>query len=287
MGETLIEIRRRIKSTDDLSSVVKTMKAMSAASITSFEEATVALSDYYHTVELALSLCLRSTQPAPLNQSEALPSGFLVLGTDQGMVGQFNERLVDEVVQLTQKAVPSPVIWAVGERVQMRLENAGIPVAHVFQTPSSVEAITSLVTEILLKMEDSRERNEVGAVFLSHNHPIVRGSYEQHVHQLLPLDEQWRKKTLTLPWPTKLLPEMLGDPSDDLATLIREYLFTSIFRSCAESCAAEHAARLVAMQLAEKNINDRQQLLSLDYNHQRQTTIDEELFDLIAGFGAR
>jgi F-type H+-transporting ATPase subunit gamma len=291
MGDALIDLRRRIKNTDDLRSVVKTMKAMSAASITPFEGAVTSLLDYYRTVELALSVALKSaqtsTQGLPATAAaETLPNGFLVFGTDQGMVGQFNEDLADQIIAKVRKSERPVVIWTVGERVQMRLENAELSVTRVFPTPGSVEAITALVTDILLELENSRDLGKVGVIFQVHNHPIVRGSYEHHCRQLLPLDQQWREKITKLPWPTKLLPEMIGFAPDDLATLVGEHLFTSIFKACTESCAAEHAARLVAMQLAEKNIEDRQQQLALDYNHQRQSTIDEELFDLISGFEA-
>lgn len=291
MGDTLIDLRHRIKNTDDLRSVVKTMKAMSAACIPPFEEAVTSLDDYCLTIKLALLIALKPIQTPTQALSisarvENLPRGFLVFGTDQGMVGQFNENLSDQVIAQVRELESPVVIWTVGKRVQMRLENAGLSVTRVFPTPSSVEAITTLVTDILLEVENSRDLGETGMIFKVHNHPIMRGSHEYRCHQLLPLDKQWREEISKRPWPTKLLPEMIGFVPDDLATLIREHLFTSIFQACAESCAAEHAARLVAMQLAEKNIQDRRQQLALDYNHQRQSTIDEELFDLISGFEA-
>ena len=69
-----------------------------------------------------------------------------------------------------------------------------------------------------------------------------------------------------------------------LAALIREFVFVSLFRACAESLAAENARRFAAMQGAEQNINELMGSLTLNYNRQRQAAIDEELFDLIAGY---
>ncbi len=66
--------------------------------------------------------------------------------------------------------------------------------------------------------------------------------------------------------------------------LIREYLFISIFRACAESLASENASRLAAMQRAEKNIDDLQEKLGREFNRLRQSAIDEELFDVVAGY---
>jgi F-type H+-transporting ATPase subunit gamma len=68
--------------------------------------------------------------------------------------------------------------------------------------------------------------------------------------------------------------------------LIREYLFISLFRACAESLASENASRLSAMERADKNINDLLEQLHRTFNQLRQSGIDEELFDVISGFEA-
>ncbi|MEO8207352.1 MAG: F0F1 ATP synthase subunit gamma, partial [Chthoniobacterales bacterium] len=66
--------------------------------------------------------------------------------------------------------------------------------------------------------------------------------------------------------------------------LIREYLFISLFRACAESLASENASRLAAMQRADKNIDDLLGTLHGTYHRLRQSLIDEELFDVISGY---
>jgi ATP synthase alpha/beta chain, C terminal domain/ATP synthase alpha/beta family, nucleotide-binding domain len=64
MNETLPILRRKIKGTHDLQSVVRMMKAMAAASIGTYEPAVAALADYYRTVELGLVACFRHTPEA-------------------------------------------------------------------------------------------------------------------------------------------------------------------------------------------------------------------------------
>ncbi|MCK9175735.1 MAG: F0F1 ATP synthase subunit gamma, partial [Desulforhopalus sp.] len=71
-----------------------------------------------------------------------------------------------------------------------------------------------------------------------------------------------------------------------LQKLISEYLFVSIFRACAESLASENASRLAAMQRADNNISELLEELNRTFHHLRQSTIDEELFDVISGFEA-
>jgi F-type H+-transporting ATPase subunit gamma len=66
--------------------------------------------------------------------------------------------------------------------------------------------------------------------------------------------------------------------------LIREYLFVSLFKACAESLASENRSRLVAMQRAQRNIDELLDGLRTAFNQKRQTSIDEELFDVVSGF---
>jgi F-type H+-transporting ATPase subunit gamma len=87
-------------------------------------------------------------------------------------------------------------------------------------------------------------------------------------------------------WPTGNLPEVVGEGIATVRALIREYLFISLFRACAESLASENASRLAAMQRAEKNIDELLDNLHSTFHRVRQGTIDEELFDVVTGFEA-
>ena len=82
------------------------------------------------------------------------------------------------------------------------------------------------------------------------------------------------------------MPQVIGSGENTLRALIREYLFVSIYKACAGSLAAENASRLEAMQRAEKNIDEMLNDLKQSYNRLRQSTIDEELFDVVSGFEA-
>jgi F-type H+-transporting ATPase subunit gamma len=73
---------------------------------------------------------------------------------------------------------------------------------------------------------------------------------------------------------------------DLFRSLIREYLFVSVYRAFANSLASENASRLAAMQSAEKNIEERIEELLIQFHRQRQMTITEELLDIVSGFEA-
>jgi F-type H+-transporting ATPase subunit gamma len=98
------------------------------------------------------------------------------------------------------------------------------------------------------------------------------------------LDENWQRNLAELPWPTGNLPEVMGGGTETLRAFIREYLFVSLFRACAESLASENASRLAARQRADKNIDELLEDLNGTFHRLRQCGIDNELFDVISGF---
>ena len=291
MSDTTASLRRKIGGAGDLQSVVRTMKAVAASSIGQYEKSVRAFADYYRTVELGLSACFRESGPAPLiakrkRQTAVGAIGAVVFGSDQGLVGQFNDLVADYAVKTLAALPVKPAVWAVGERVHARLADAGLPPIGLFAVPNSVKAITPLVGQILVESEMHISQGEVTELHLFYNRPTSGAVYAPVNQRLLPLDETWRSKLAELPWPTGNLPEVMGGGTATLRALIREYLFVSLFRACAESLASENASRLAAMQRAEKNIDELLEDLNRTFHRLRQSGIDEELFDVVSGFEA-
>jgi F-type H+-transporting ATPase subunit gamma len=291
MSDTAESLRRKISSAGDLQSVVRSMKALAASSIGQYEQSVSALADYYRIVELGLNICFRNGASAALmaedqgRTDEALV-GAVVFGSDQGLVGQFNDVVADFAVKTLANLQGRHQVWAVGERVHARLLDAGLPLVRLYSVPSSVQAISPLVGQILVENEALQGQDKVTELHLFYNHPKSGAVYEPVSQRLLPLDETWHKQLAELPWPTGNLPEDIGGGTSTLRALIREYLFVSIFRACAESLASENASRLAAMQRADKNIDELLESLHGTFNRLRQSSIDEELFDVISGYEA-
>jgi F-type H+-transporting ATPase subunit gamma len=291
LSDTTASLRRKIDSAGDLQSVVRTMKAMAASNIGQYERAVRALGDYYRSVELGLSIFFRkSALTAPVVEGKGRPDprflDAVVFGSDQGLVGRFNDMVVDYAVK-TLAAMPGKHrVWVVGERAHARLTDAGLPLVGVFAVPNSVKGITPLVGQILVESEAHHSQGEVTELHLFYNRPTSRAAYVPVSQRLLPLDENWRRKLADVPWPTGNLPEVMGETTATLRALIREYLFISLFRACAESLSSENASRLAAMQRADKNIDELLEDLNGAFHRLRQSGIDEELFDVISGFEA-
>ena len=288
MSDTTAGMRRKIAGAGDLQSVVRTMKAVAASSIGQYEKSVSALADFNRAVELGLGACFRENGTAPLTPERKVRGaiGAVVFGSDQGLVGQFNDVVADFAIKTLSGLPGKPEVWAVGERVHERLADAGLPLRGLFPVPNSVKAITPLVGQILLGAEAREQRGEVAELHLFHNCPKAGAQYEPVNQRLLPLDEEWRRKLAGLPWPTRSLPEVIGGGTATLRAFLRGYLFVSIFRACAESLAAENASRLSAMQRADKNIQELLEDLNRTFHLLRQNGIDEELFDVVSGFEA-
>jgi F-type H+-transporting ATPase subunit gamma len=297
MSETEASLTHKISSAQHLQSVVRTMKALAASSIGQYTQSARALKDYDHTVEAGLEVCLRENAQNKLKQisnsglsqissQKSDTTCVIVFGSDQGLIGQFNE-VIAEYTLANIKALSGHLqFFAVGVRIQTLLLDAGIKEIDLFAVPSSVQAIGPLVGRIQIATEKNRHRDESAHVYLFYNRPKSGALYEPVNQRLLPLDKQWSDDLLKMKWPGRVLPEIIGGTYKTLHGLIREYLFISIFRSCAESLASENASRLAAMQRADKNIDELLESLRSTYHRLRQGSIDEELFDVVAGFEA-
>jgi len=289
VSDTTASLRRKISRATDLQSVVRTMKAQAASSLGQYEQAVRALADYYRAVELGLGVCFRGIEPADLARqvhADGDVFGALVFGSDQGLVGHFNDVVAERAINTLATLPGKPRVWAIGERVHARLADAGLPLAGLFVVPNSVQAIAPLVTQIQLESDLRLLAGRDATLYVFHNRPQTGALYNPVSQRLLPLDAQWQRELNESPWPTQKLPELIGGGQPTLHALIREYLFISLFRACAESLASENASRLAAMQRADKNIAELLEGFRAALRGLRQSGIDEELFDVISGFEA-
>lgn len=289
--QTIETLKRNMKNANDLLSVVQTMKALAAVSIRQNEKAVAALAEYNRTVEMGLHVVLRNQQEpiveAPSHEGEQI--GVLLFGSDQGLCGQLNERIatfaINKLNGMHIRREHRSVI-AIGERVVAQLAEAGQPVATTFGVPSSLQGVTHLVQELLFRVADWRSKQEIQRVLLFYNQPLAASLYQQKMIWLLPLDLAWLHDLQQTSWPSHVLP-IFNLPAGQLfSSLIRQHLFVTLYRACAEALTVENASRLNAMQNAEKNIQEHLVELTTRFHHQRQQAITSELLDIVAGYEA-
>jgi F-type H+-transporting ATPase subunit gamma len=234
MSDTVASLTRKISGAGDLQSVVRTMKALAASNIGQYQKSVRGLADYYRTVELGLGVFFRGSLPAVETaagnrQIDAEPIGAIVFGSDQGLVGRFNDVVAECAIKTLAGLRGKPQVWAIGERVHACLADAGLPLMRLFSVPNSVQAIAPLIAEIQIESETHRGEGRDARVYVFHNRPQSGAVYTPVTQRLLPFDAQWRRDLAEGRCPTRNLPEIVGARTVTLGALIREYFSSHSF----------------------------------------------------------
>jgi F-type H+-transporting ATPase subunit gamma len=286
--ETLEQLRHQLEAIDDLASIVRTMKALAAVNIRQYETAVHSLGHYFRTVELGLHVVLRELPAprAPAHGAERV--GAIVFGSDHGMCGRFNEEIAGHAAEWLADAAGAerPRIIAVGARVAALLEARGLRPEQDMFVPASAARIGATVRQVLLALDEWQVSGRTERVYLFHNRSSAEGRYRPTRTRLLPVNLHRLHSLEGERWPSRSLPSYTMRRELLFARLLRQFFFVTIFRACAESLAAENAARLAAMQSAGRNLQERQQELLGEFRRLRQDAITAELLDVVSGYEA-
>jgi F-type H+-transporting ATPase subunit gamma len=280
-------LQKQIDTVDTLRTVVKTMKNLAAVSIRQYEQAAESLSIYSQTVDLGFQALL-STFPLGSPQARTRTSGLgiILIGSDEGMCGQFNENIASYMVDTLGKdetAGRSSLI-VVGHRAAVLIEEDGYTPDRLLPVPGSVSGILPLVQELLILVESWWREQQLERILLFGNRRKSGANYEEGQTVLLPFNWKRLQELGTKEWKSRSLPSFTMQPEPLLAALIREYLSATLFLSLAESLSAENASRLAAMHGAERNVEERLDNLKAQYHRERQISITSELLDVVSGF---
>lgn len=279
-------IGNQIRYTGDLQTVVHTMKIYSAAKIRQYERAVFSLSEYFRTVELGLQILYhnRIGQISDLS-GESYGTGIIVFGSGQPFCGSFDERLAAYVNEnLKSDQINEPEVITVGDRIADFIKFYGIKTGRHLEVPGTLNGMNELILNMLDALDYWDKAYHIRRVILFHNKPVTQSGFAPRLQRLLPLDKHWLMHLAERTWPTNNLPAYPPPARLLTASLIKQYLFVSLYRAGAESLAAEYGSRLAAMTSAEQKIKDHLAGLKILYRQVRQTAIDEELLDIRSGY---
>jgi F-type H+-transporting ATPase subunit gamma len=288
---TLENLKTQIGTIDLLQSVVRTMKTLAAVSMRQQEKAIQTLSDYSRTIDMGLSILLNHGAGEIVEQLP-IPDGKLgavIIGSDQGLCGRFNEQVVSFALEKlpTQEPVESRRhILSVGRRAHMYLAESGVRVDGIISAPVSVTGIIPSVNSLLVTIEEWNAQHGIERVVICYNRLLAGTTCRPVILHLLPFDRDRLREFSSRPWPGPTIPLYTMDRNRLFSLLVRHSLFASLYRVLAESMAGENASRLASMQAAEKNIGERLDEMNLRFRDLRQGAITEELLDIVAGFEA-
>ncbi len=287
---TLESLRSRLHSAEQMLSVVKTMKILASTNIRDYEHAVEALALYAHTIELGLQIALADQKPVELTEPlKGHHLGAIIFGSDQGLAGQFNERVAAYTlsqINTFDDDWRSRRVMAIGRRVTGYLTDGGIHVTEEMGVPGSLEGVLGAVRRVLFRVDRWRTRYDVERLVLFGNAPTSSAAYKPHMRWILPVDPVWLGRLQQRAWDSRTLPFYNISTEHLLSGLIQQLLFVMLYRAFAESLASENASRLRSMQMAERNIEDRIIELRTQYQHRRQSEITDELLDITSGFEA-
>lgn len=290
--QSLELLKRRIRTAEDLQSVVRTMKALAAVSARQYDRAVASLAEYTRTVELGARMLLFSHQELrSLQATESSPHvGMIVFGSDQGMCGRFNEAIVEfaleQIAGSTAAAGGTLRSLCVGVRAGDRLLDKRIQIDEVFSCPGTVAGITPAVQDLLPFIDDWRSRYHLGRIELFYQRRYSESSIAPSRITLLPFDVERLDQLRVRRWDSRSLPLAAGEGNRLLTSVIRQYLFIELFRAFAESQASENSSRMASLHQAEQSIDRRLGEFRSTFQQARQTAITEELLDVVTGFEA-
>jgi F-type H+-transporting ATPase subunit gamma len=285
------QIRRRLESAETLGTVVTTMKTLASVRIGQYRRAVRALEASARTLDLATQ-ALVMLYPELL-EAHGTPVGrsltAVVFGSDRGLAGPYNERISRHADGLLRARTPEgerATLVAVGRRMASRLRGLGRDVEHEIRPPGNLETVDGAVMDVLAHIDALRAEEKAGRLLLVHARPTTAAQYEPRVVQVLPVDTAWLRSLRHRPWPTNRLPMPISDGTRLLHAVVRQRIAHELVRAFAASQASENAARLAAMDAAERNIDERRAQLRTAYQQERQNAVTEELLDIQAAYAA-
>ena len=279
-------LQKRIKTTRDLRDIVSTMKSLSSVSILQYDEAAASLKGYRKNIRdgfHALLKC-RSMPPQPKNrQGKTLA---IVIGSDNGLVGRFNKEILDQAQEsLMQSGISKSdaLFLTVGKRVAVLAENAHLNLFAKYAISNSIKFVNSLAGTIIMRIYEAMQTYKVSRVEVFYHKREQGKPVSLENILLLPFSEKLVRDLKHKPWKTNNVPLVTLPTNTLIQELIKEYLMIEVSSSLTYSLAAEHHTRMINMQNAQKNIDDRLEVLNQEYQQKRQDVITEELIDVVSG----
>jgi F-type H+-transporting ATPase subunit gamma len=282
---SLIDLRRRIRSVKSTQQITKAMKMVASSRLRKAQDRVLGARPFARfTMDVLASLASRVDHSAHplLAQRPDTPDArslLIVIAADKGLCGAFNTNIMKEALRHLAERRQRPVcLGLVGRKSRDFFRRRGVDIRferiNVFQRLDESEARTIAALAI-----DEFASGAVDRVDLVFNE--FKSILQQRVvvQQLLPI------KRLPPPDPQALPVEYLyePDPKEIFEFVLPRYVEIEIWQALLESSAAEHAARMTAMDSATKNAGEMIDSLTLYMNKIRQASITREIIEVVSG----
>jgi F-type H+-transporting ATPase subunit gamma len=270
--EQLPRLQARLTSLHELRDLIRALRAIAASRVQEAQGALAGMRRYVETTEDAIAqgaaLLPRSDGHIALPVSP-LAGVLIVVCSEHGFVGGFNERLLDRAAEVL---APKQSLVVIGRRGAVMAGERGMTVDRGFPMATHVGGVLGVTRRVA---EHLATVSRAAIVFGEYRRG---GNFEAVVRTILPLDPALLAASERRSPPLHhLAPEIL------LQRLASEYLFAEISRAVTESLASENGARLHVMEHADRNIGSKLDELRLKEHTLRQESITSELLDVVTG----
>ena len=284
---SLIDTRRRLRSVKNTQQITKAMKLVAAARLRRSQDRVIAARPYASALRDVLSsVAARAGEVEHPLLSERVEKRILLLvvAGDKGLCGAFNANIHRAVQTLLARETrwEAVTILPVGKKALDYWKRRKTPLA-----PKAYPGIFSRVTyelarEISGGLAEAFGTAQIDAVYAVYNEFKSVITQIVRTERILPISRGPAPDTAASP------SEYIFEPEAEtiLASLLPRCLEFAIFRILLESAAAEHGARMTAMDAASRNAGDMIDSLTLAYNRARQARITKELIEIVSGAAA-
>jgi F-type H+-transporting ATPase subunit gamma len=282
---SLIDIRRRIRSVKNTQQITKAMKMVSAAKLRRAQDRVIASRPYAAMLRKVLAnvaAAVASDEEAgqnPLLARREEKRILLVLITaDKGLAGAFNTYLIKAAQRFSAEHAGAEVTFElIGRKGRDYFRKRGAKISGE-QVGLAAKPSHGDMAAIARRAMEMFCNQEIDAVYLLYNEFKSVVSQKLTVSRILPAD---------LPEQATPIDYIFAQPpAEMLNDLLPRYVETEFYRALVESAAAEHAARMTAMDAATSNAADMIEKLTLYMNRVRQSSITKEIIEVVSGAAA-
>jgi len=282
---SLIDIRRRIRSVKNTQQITKAMKMVSAAKLRRAQDRVIAARPYAGIMQRMLANVAAAASEEEANQIPLLARRpeerilLIVVTADRGLAGAFNSTVTRGALKFIQDRSGVKIeLELVGRKGRDFFRKRHRDISGEYATLFQKVVRHEDALEIARKVIERFEKAEVDAVYLVANHFKNIVTAELSLTRLLPVEPPKEKTTVDYIYEQP--------PHELLRGLLPRYIEVEIYRAMLESSAAEHAARMTAMDAASSNASDVIDRLTLNMNRVRQASITREIIEIVSGSAA-
>lgn len=284
----LKEIRAQIETTKNTQQITKAMKLVSAAKLRKAQHSIVNMRPYALTLKKVITdiaLTQKISHPLMSPKAEVKKVLLVVLTSDRGLCGAFNtniNKFADHYYRTHSSKYEKIDFFVIGRKAQDYFLKKGIQsIDYISKLDRDISyKLAASVADKLLKTYLNGDYDEIRLVYNEFKSAI---SQKVVCETLLPLDLS--SSSFQGEEASGFAVDMIfePDPEQIIEQLLVKHFDLQLFRSMSESVAAEHGARMTAMENASNNARDMISKLTLTYNKLRQEKITTELTEIVSG----